>query len=210
MGLGASETCSVIKWAARIAACGPVPVSVLKHTCFKNIYFAIHSGFIPRRGLCCCAWWSSLPPWRADSGETARLGFPYTAADRSCCPISCVCSGASCSPMGGETTPLGQAVSSGCLKILECSLKISKNAVCSRCFPMWERSPESTFQCTCDPCHQHRWRLIPLCELRALGLGKEAPLKHSLVSLEKTWNISRLPYLMLWLPKRQDMTSSLE
>lgn len=54
-----------------------------------------------------------------------------------------------------------------------CSLgcRSSKNAICSRCFPKWERRPESTFQCL------GLWPMppIPLCELRALGPGKGAP-----------------------------------
>lgn len=71
-----------------------------------------------------------------------------------------------------------------------------------------QRAPFSA--CACDPCHQHRWRFIPLYELRALIWAKEPPLKHSLVSLVKTWEISGLPWFMLWLLKRHDMTSSLE
>lgn len=35
-----------------------------------------------------------------------------------------------------------------------------------------QRAPFSGW--ICDPCHQHRWRFIPLCELRALGLGRGA------------------------------------
>lgn len=55
----------------------------------------------------------------------------------------------------------------------------------------------------CDSCHQHRWRLIPLCEPRALGLGRGTTIETFLGLTSE--NLGNLGTSLLHA-KRQDMT----
>lgn len=114
----------------------------MKCTHLKNIYFAIHSGFISRKGLLCCAWWSPIPAQQgqAQPRRGSQAGLPtHPSWAELLHDILLLLPGAGCPPVGGETMPPGQTVSS--------CYRNSKHTVCPRCFPKWERSPESTFRC---------------------------------------------------------------
>lgn len=128
------------------------------HIYFKNIYFAIHSGFIPRKGVCCCAWWSPLPPWRADSGWASHtLQLSRAAAQYLTSALPWVVR----SPHWDRLCP--QVVEAPKMQFVPDAFQSGREA---------QRAFSSA--CACDPCHQHRWRFILLYELRALGLGKGA------------------------------------
>lgn len=64
-----------------------------------------------------------------------------------------------------------------------------------------QRAPFSAW--ACDPCHQHRWRLIPLGELRALGLGKEATTEAFLGLTSESLEHLRTSLLDAMTPKEE-------
>lgn len=60
----------------------------------KNMYFAIHGGFILRKGLHSCVWWSCLSPWQgwAQCRRDRQAGLPTHPSGQNCCRTSCFCS----------------------------------------------------------------------------------------------------------------------
>lgn len=155
-------------WAARIETCGQFLFlfCLIMHTCFKNIYFAIHSGFIPRRGVCSCACGilsphgeqtqERQPGWASHSPQLTRAAAQYPAS----APVL-VLPWVVRPPHWDRLCPqVGEAPKMQCVPH---AFQSGREA---------QRAPFSAW--ACDPCHQHGWKFISLCELRALGLGKGA------------------------------------